>query len=374
MKKIIALVLCCALLLSGCVAKENNGSDGLEFINIPESSVEFTSLQDPALLLHVEDEIYSSLESMYAQDNLIVEQVVATYISKEYVEELDYNSRENIYFGYTLTELFEQFENKPYVFALNENGETIVQEVEKYDDTYDRIIQNVAVGTGVILICVTVSVVTAGVGTGAISAVFAASAKTALQFAGSSGVISGVTAGFTEYIQTGGFNSAVKAAALQGSESFKWSAIIGSVAGGTSKALSLYRATKTIPTPQQSEIRALSKYTGEEQVSFLNGKQVSSSVANATRPDIVRYNDGILEAIEVKNYNLASSSSRNTLYKELERQVTNRVTHLPKNSTQRVVLDVKGRDFSEELINQVINNIKSRCEHVYHDIPVDIMR
>lgn len=69
-----------------------------------------------------------------------------------------YNSQENIYFGYTLSELANQFQGKKFVFSVDD-GKTVVNEFQEYDDTYDQIIKNVAVGTGVILICVTVSAV-----------------------------------------------------------------------------------------------------------------------------------------------------------------------------------------------------------------------
>ena len=81
-----------------------------------------------------------------------------------------------------------------------------------------------------------------------------------------------------------------------------------------------------------------------------------------------------LEAIEVKYYNLDSSASLNTLYSELEREVTARVANLPANSTQRVVLDVTGRNFSSETITTVTETIQSKLLNIYGSkIPVDIV-
>lgn len=56
-------------------------------------------------------------------------------------------------------------------------------------------LKNVAIGTGVILVCVTVSAVTAGAGAPAISLIFAASAKTGTIMALSSAGFGGFTAG-----------------------------------------------------------------------------------------------------------------------------------------------------------------------------------
>lgn len=88
---------------------------------------------------------------------------------------------------------------------------------------------------------------------------------------------------------------------------------------------------------------------------------------------VVKNADGSIKAIEVKNYNLASSNSRSELYRELERQVTDRVNNLPSGSTQEIVLDVRGRGFSKDVIENVVTNIQSRCAPVYKDIPVTVM-
>ena len=166
----------------------------------------------------------------------LITELIARYISKEYLDELAYNSQENIYFGYKLSELDEAFQGQKYIFTLGDNGQTDVQPFEEYDDTFDKVIRNVAIGTGVILLCVTVSVVTGGLGAPAASMIFAASAKSATVFALSSGVISGVSAGVVEGLQTHDFDKAVKAAALHGSEGFMWGAITGAITGGISEA------------------------------------------------------------------------------------------------------------------------------------------
>ena len=148
-----------------------------------------------------------------------------------------------------------------YIFTLGENGKTVVQEFEKYDDTYDKVIRNVAIGTGVIMLCVTVSVVTAGVGATAVSVIFAASAKTAAAFALSGGIFSGVTAGIVTGIQTKDFGKSLKAAALAGSDGFMWGAITGTVAGGYQSAMALKGATLSGLTMNQAAvIQRESKY------------------------------------------------------------------------------------------------------------------
>lgn len=403
MKRVIALLLAMLMLLTGCTQAATQGQEsspnesinttvssttGTEESDGPQASagdavfeedapVEFASLNDPNLLQYVEDSIYSDLVARFDSEDYIVESVNAVYVSEEYLEEVAYNSQANIYFGYTLEELDAQFQGTRYIFSLGENGETVVEEFAGYDDTYDRVIKNVAIGTGVILVCVTVSVVSGGVGApAAVSMIFASAAKTGTIYALSSGTISAVAAGTITGIQTGDFEEAKKAAALAGSESFKWGAITGVITGGVSKGVELYHSSKTVPTPRESEVTVLSRTKNStEQVSYLNGKEVPMNTPGATRPDVVVKNaNGTVNAIEVKNYNLAQSSNRNTLLNELERQVTSRASNLPAGSTQEIVLDVRGRGFSDELIDATITAIKNRLANIYPDIPITILR
>ena len=235
MKKILSFILMCALML-GCAPLQGFAEEGES--DIPD----FQGLDDPTLLRYVQDDVYDELVDSLDSDEYFVENVSAVYVSKEYLEELAFNSQSNIFFGYTLEELDEQFQGTRYVFTLSEDGGTGVEPLEAYDDTYERVIKNVAVGTGVILLCVTVSVVTAG-SAPAVSMIFAASAKTGAAFALSSGGLGGVSAGVVKGIQTGDFDEAIKAGALAGSEGFKWGAISGAVGGGATEAIGLKGAT-----------------------------------------------------------------------------------------------------------------------------------
>ena len=401
MKRVIALCLAVLMTLTGCTQQtaqnptlDTSTPSEVETSSAPTSETEqttaqdvpvfaedtepnFATLSDPSLLQYVEDNIYSDLVARFDSEDYIVESVNAVYVSEEYLEEVAYNSKSNVYFGYTLEELDAQFQGTRYIFSLGENGDTVVEEFARYDDTYDRVIKNVAIGTGVILVCVTVSVVSGGVGApAAVSMIFASAAKTGTVYALSSGTISAVAAGMITGIQTGDFEEAKKAAALAGSESFKWGAITGVIVGGATEAITLYRSANTIPTPRESELTVLDRTANSsEQLSYLDGVEVPMNTPGATRPDVVVQNaDGTINAIEVKNYNLASSNSRGTLLSELERQITSRVSNLTAGSTQEIVLDVRGRGFSDELIDATITAIRNRLANIYPDIPITILR
>lgn len=260
MKRLIALLLSIVMVLTGCgqaqpqkttdhqneppiVSTEDSTVGGELIFN--EIEPQFTSLDDEQLLVHVEDLVYREAVSAINSEEYFIENVSAVYISKEYLDEVAFNSQSNIYFGYTLAELDEIFQGTKYIFTLSESGTTTVQELQAIEDvSTETMLKNVAIGTGVILVCVTVSVVSAGVGAPAVSMIFAASATTAKTFAISSAAFGGISAGVVRGIETGDFNEAIEAAAMGATEGFKWGAISGAVVGGVSQGSSLYGAAK----------------------------------------------------------------------------------------------------------------------------------
>lgn len=373
MKKFMSLILALCLLIGGNIHSsiaQNDFIDGLTDLDIASG---FTSLSDPNLLQYIEDTTYSSLAGAFSSDDYIIKEVNAIYISNEYLEELEFNSKTNVFFGYSLTDLDERFVGTRYAFMLGSDGATTVEVLEfAKDETYNQILENVAIGTGAIVLCVTVSVVSAGLGApAAVSAVFAASAKVATTFAIKGAAFGGITAGIVKGIETNNFDEAVKAAALAGSEGFKWGAITGAVSGGVKE---LNRIRTTIPSPRASELKVLKQYKGTEQVSYLNGKEVPYATPGSTRPDVVRKVGDLTEFIEVKNYDLSAPTNRKSLVNEVYRQVTDRAQNLPKGSLQRVVLDVQGRQYPKTLVDDVVQSLKNACSSVYSDLPIDVIR
>lgn len=280
MKRYISLLLIVTILLAGCSTEKADTSSATssavfsdllkEADNIPtdvENGVvaeegevvpwspeeSYRSLDSNELLGDIEDTVYSSLIDELDGKDYYIENVEATYVSKEYLEELSYNSKANVFFGYTLAELDQEFEGTRYVFTLGENGEAIVKAFEAYDDTYEKVIKNVAIGTGVILVCVTVSVATAGAAP-AISMIFAVSAKAGTTAALSGSAIGGVSAGIIDGMQTGDFDHAMKAAALGASEGYKMGAISGAISGGAGEAIALKGATANGLTMNEAAI------------------------------------------------------------------------------------------------------------------------
>lgn len=257
MKRFLSVLLSFALVfafLPGCSTRAASGGDagdGAEHLDsslmnnlkTDAGSVEFSSLDDPDLSLYIQDSVYEELLASLDTERYFINNVEAVYYSQEYLDDLASNTQANTYFGYKIADIESAFLGERYVFTLGENGQTVVQAFERYDDALDQVMQNVAVGTGVILVCVTVSAVSAGAALPAVSAIFAVSAKTGAIAALSTGGISGLEAGICTGLETGDFDEALKAAALAGSEGYVLGAIAGAVAGGAGEALVLRGAT-----------------------------------------------------------------------------------------------------------------------------------
>ena len=145
--RFISLILSCALLLTGCAGSSSSDSTKDTSVNSGATttthiettqSVQFESekptfeqLSDPELPGYIEDDIAAEIESRLASDDYHIDNIASIYVSKEYIETLEYNSKKNIFFGYTLDELDKQFQGKRYVFTLGDDGKTVVKEMEK---------------------------------------------------------------------------------------------------------------------------------------------------------------------------------------------------------------------------------------------------
>lgn len=304
MRRYIALLLSFVLLLtsfSACGSSKKEQNQELEPYQGKEEA-DFTNLGDDALHRYVERTVYTNLVDKLDSSEYFVENVSTVYISKEYLEELTYNSKENIYFGYTLAQLEEHFQGTKYIFTLDEYGQTSVEVFEGVDSDYDEVMKNVAVGAGVILVCVTVSAVSGIAGASAVSVIFAASAKAGTTFALSSGVFSAVTAGVVEGIKTQDMDAALEAAAVSGSEGFKWGAMSGVLFGGVKEAIALKGATLNgLTMNQAATIQKESKYPLDVIKQFASPEQYEICKSAGLTPQVINGKNALIRKIDL-NY------------------------------------------------------------------------
>lgn len=224
----------------------STASGSANFITTIDPS-EFSGPSDENFLQYVKDATYAEAIKNLNSTEYVVENVEVTYISPEYIAELEYNSKANIYFGHTEEDLAKQFGGEQVVFTMDENGQTSVEKFvpngKGLDPAYKKALIKAGIGVGVILVCVVVSIATEGTAP-AVAAVFAFSAKSAAIGAAISGTSGGVTAGLVEGLRNKNFDRAAKAAAESGGDGVMWGSIFGSISGGISELRFLKKISK----------------------------------------------------------------------------------------------------------------------------------
>ncbi len=169
-KKLVAFPLCLALSLQGCgvPAQSNNDSTG-EATTTQDASQDASSSQkisDTSFVQKLQNSVYDlivdDLDESGNEKQIEVQEVKAVYLSKEYIEQYSFNSKETKFFGATLGELEAKFGDQKYVFDIDENGHTVCHAVDDFDNTFEKVGKVALIGGGVILISVTLMCATGG--------------------------------------------------------------------------------------------------------------------------------------------------------------------------------------------------------------------
>ena len=112
------------------------------------------------------------------------------------------------------------------------------------------------------------------------------------------------------------------------------------------------------PTPRESEIHVGKTLppNAHAQVSYLNGKEVPYGTKGSVRPDWYIYGQRV--SVEVKNYNIKNNASN--LVNNVVTQAKYRAQHLPKGTTQTIVIDVRGQNVDVAKRNHIKKEISSK--------------
>ena len=114
------------------------------------------------------------------------------------------------------------------------------------------------------------------------------------------------------------------------------------------------------PTWRKSELDAAADFPDyDAQKSFLNGEEVPYGTKGSVRPDY--YKDGF--SVDIKNYNIESASGRSNLAGNIERQYYQRIENLPDGTKQSVMIDVRGQNVSEEVLNALCDDVMQRTNN-----------
>lgn len=187
-----------------------------------EKEVSFSSIREKKYQEYLNQELASELTLDLDNEKYVIAEIKNIYISQEYIDEVEYNSKSNVYFGYTLEELDEQFQGTRYVFTLGDDGKTTIIPYKEYDDTWDKCLENVSEGTGALIQSVVIIATTPGdpYQKKIVVTVLIGGAVTV-------GTVAAVVEGVTTAIETGDTEEALKHAATSGSEGYKMAAIVG---------------------------------------------------------------------------------------------------------------------------------------------------
>ena len=388
MKKVLILLIIVSVILSGCSKSNHNQKstdDNFETTFTDEEIKEFESL----LSKGNEETVYEGdIDSNYTeilsgllyegldeslnndQDDLYeIESINTQYLSKEYLEELAYNSKSNILFGYSVDDIERMTDGQKYVFTLDNNNETSIEIFESTKDTtFRKTLLNLAKGGGVILI----DVIATKAGGLVFHTVFACNALTVLKVSAGVGAAGFIIGALITGIQTNDINEALKKGVYYGSEAFKWTSYIGVAADLTQDLLELMAHSPR--NWRDSELKVLDRYGGKEQIPYFQGRIDETKPSGCSIPDIVRtLKDGTIEAIEVKNYKLDSARQLKQLADKLYKQVSSRVKNLPAGSLQRIVLDLGGKKYDLNYVEKIIKFLQYVLKDVYPNIPIDVL-
>ena len=114
------------------------------------------------------------------------------------------------------------------------------------------------------------------------------------------------------------------------------------------------------PTWRQSELDAVNDFPNySTQKSFIDGKEVPYGTKGSVRPDF--YTNG--SSIDIKNYNVTTSSGRSKLASNIEKQYLQRLDNLPAGTNQSVMIDIRGQNVSDEALESLYNNIMKRTNN-----------
>lgn len=118
--------------------------------------------------------------------------------------------------------------------------------------------------------------------------------------------------------------------------------------------------TNNRPSWRQSELDASKQFPEyAEQKSFIDGKEVPYGTKGSVRPDL--YKEG--SSIDVKNYNVESTTGRSNLAKNIEKQYSQRVDNLPSGTKQTVLVDIRGQKVSNADLMSLYDDIMKRTNN-----------
>lgn len=215
---IIVILLCFSLTLTGCHKKTN--------LDLEDDSISSDTNDD--LKNIIKDDLTNKLG-----DNYQVDYVDSVYMSKEYIEEVTYNGKDNIYFGYNYDQIARSMGNKNWTFTVSDDGKTVVSVVEEANSALFNLVKNLAIVRGIIMVGTIISIISENNIRHSIACFVVGAANLTLVAATTGALISGITAGIVEGIKTGDFAGSIECGVNALEKGFKYGALAGSLMAST---------------------------------------------------------------------------------------------------------------------------------------------
>lgn len=221
-KKMFHFLLICIVLLPSLLGCSSANEQKQASLKIKDKNTQINEVEE------VDESNLSYLVSESLENSkypILVEDIAIQKMSQEYYEELKFNSQENIYFGHTESQLLKMFDTTKYSFTVDSNGKTIVGlDSDLFKENYlSKAMENVAIGSGVIIVCASVSVVLSG-GATTPMAILIVAGKLTTEAALASAISGVVTAGISKF--NGESNEKIiENTITSASEGFKYAAI-----------------------------------------------------------------------------------------------------------------------------------------------------
>lgn len=253
-KKMFHFLLICIVLLPSLLGCSSANEQKQESLKIKDRNTQINEVEE------VDESNLSYLVSESLENSkypILVEDIAIQKMSQEYYEELRFNSQENIYFGHTESQLLKMFDTTKYSFTVDSNGKTIVGlDSNLFKENYlTKAMENVAIGSGVIIVCASVSVVLSG-GATTPMAILIVAGKLTTEAALASAISGVVTAGISKF--NGESNEKIiENAITSASEGFKYAAIFSGAtkvltSAGKYISTNVYPKVDTFLTPKQA--------------------------------------------------------------------------------------------------------------------------
>lgn len=116
------------------------------------------------------------------------------------------------------------------------------------------------------------------------------------------------------------------------------------------------------PSPRQSEIDIGDEYGWPAQQSYKEGRPTTYGNEGSVRPDLSNSTYNI--HLDIKNYDLSSSSNRANLYNTVGQQARERAQNLPSGSHQGIVIDIRGQNIDPAVLNRIPTNIETATDGI----------